>query len=121
MGWRYIDIVLGGICLIMSIVRSFILGMHESPKWLVNQGRVDDAVKALNLISSKNKAEYTAEPQHFSNIPPDRPEKPSWLQEVGSVRELFYGWKNVRLMGVMILLWAFVGIWYDLYHLHTWK
>jgi len=72
MGWRYIDIVLGGLCLIMSIVRSFVLEMHESPKWLVNQGRVDDAMRALNLISSKNKAEYTAELQNFCNIPQDQ-------------------------------------------------
>ncbi|OJJ61376.1 hypothetical protein ASPSYDRAFT_56700 [Aspergillus sydowii CBS 593.65] len=116
MGWQYIDIVLGGLCLIMSIVRSFALGMHESPKWLVNQGRVDDAVRALNLISSKNRAEYTAEPQHFSNITQDQTEKPTWLQELGSIRELFYGWKNIRLMGIMILLWAFVGICYPLYN-----
>ncbi|KAL5342056.1 major facilitator superfamily domain-containing protein [Aspergillus crustosus] len=58
MGWRYIDIVLGALCLIMSTVRSFALGMLESPKWLGSQGEVDEAIVALNLISIKNKSDY---------------------------------------------------------------
>ena len=111
MGWRYIDIVLGGLCLIMSIVRSLILGMHESPKWLVSKGRIDDAVTALNSISSKNKSEFAADPQLFIDIPQEQIAKPTWLEDVVSMRELFYGWKNIKLMGIMMLLWAFVGIW----------
>lgn len=111
MGWRYIDIILGGLCLIMSIVRSLILGMHESPKWLVSKGRVDDAVRALNSISSKNKSEFTADPQLFIDIPQDQVANPTWLEDVVSIRELFYGWKNIKLMGIMMLLWACVGIW----------
>ncbi|KAL3490022.1 major facilitator superfamily domain-containing protein [Aspergillus germanicus] len=115
MGWRYLDIVLGGLCLLMSIARTFVLGMHESPKWLVSQGRIEDAVTSLNLISAKNKAEHRADISHFYDAA-ELPPKPTWFQEVVSIRELFQGWKRLRLMGCLILLWAFVGICYPLYN-----
>ncbi|KAJ5593393.1 hypothetical protein N7537_010297 [Penicillium hordei] len=97
MGWRYIDIVLGGICLIMFIVHCLILGIHESPKWLVSKGRIDDAVKALNSISSKNKSECTADLQQSINIPQEQAANPTWLEDVISIRELFCGQKNIKL------------------------
>ncbi|KAL4906962.1 hypothetical protein BDW74DRAFT_167020 [Aspergillus multicolor] len=117
MGWRYIDILLGALCLLMSIARSFALGMHESPKWLVSQGRVDDAVTALNQISSKNKAEHRAAAGQFCHpAAGDEVAKRTWLEEAVSVKELFQGLRNLRLMTCLILLWAFVGICYPLFN-----
>ncbi|KAL4884968.1 major facilitator superfamily domain-containing protein [Aspergillus karnatakaensis] len=116
MGWRYIDLVLGGLCLMMSIARSFVLGMHESPKWLVSQGRLEDAVTALNSISTRNKSDYTAEPGQFMDTPQDQLIKRTWFEELLSIRELFQGRRKLRLMGTLILLWAFVGICYPLYN-----
>ncbi|KAL2816972.1 major facilitator superfamily domain-containing protein [Aspergillus granulosus] len=115
MGWRYLDIILGGLCLLMSIARSFALGMHESPKWLVSQGRIEEAVSSLNLISSRNKAEYRVDISHFceaSELPPKR----TWFEELISIGELFRGQKKLRLMACLILLWSFVGICYPLYN-----
>ncbi|KAL4805427.1 major facilitator superfamily domain-containing protein [Aspergillus unguis] len=115
MGWRYIDITLGLLCLVMSIARSFVLRMHESPKWLVSQSRIEDAVDALNSISSKNKSDYTADIQQFYTMPEDVA-KPTWFQDLKSAQELFISRRNARLMVCLILLWVLVGICYPLYN-----
>ncbi|KAL4767244.1 major facilitator superfamily domain-containing protein [Aspergillus nidulans var. acristatus] len=115
MGWRYIDIVLGSLCLIMSIARSFALGMHESPRWLVAQGRTEDAVAALNKISFKNRAEYVADPSQFCCLPDERISKRTWLEEISSIKELFRGRLNLRILSCLFLLWVFIGICYPLF------
>ncbi|KAL4762860.1 uncharacterized protein BDW70DRAFT_149064 [Aspergillus foveolatus] len=102
MGWRYIDIVPGSLCLIMSIARS----------WLVARGRTEDAVVALNKINFKNWAEYNADTSQFCCLPDDQISKRTWLEEISSIKELFLGRRNLRLMSCLFLLWAFVGIWY---------
>ncbi|RJE21836.1 Major Facilitator Superfamily [Aspergillus sclerotialis] len=43
----------------MSILRTFALRMAESPKWLISQGRGDEAVASINTISRVNKSTYT--------------------------------------------------------------
>ncbi|KAL4748347.1 hypothetical protein BDW72DRAFT_214851 [Aspergillus terricola var. indicus] len=115
LGWRYIDIMLGSPYLIMSIARSFALGMHESPKWLVAHGRTEDAVAALNKISFKNRAGYAADPSQFCCLPDDQISKRTCLEEIYSIKELFQGRRNLRLMGCLFLPWAFVGICYPVF------
>ncbi|KAL4937858.1 hypothetical protein BDV06DRAFT_232288 [Aspergillus oleicola] len=103
MGWRYIEIILGGLCLLMALARSLVLGMHESPQWLVSQGR-------------KNKTQYIAAIGQFCDVPQDQVSKRSWLSELASIRELFVGRRKIRLMASLILLWGLVGICYPLYN-----
>ncbi|KAL4799463.1 major facilitator superfamily domain-containing protein [Aspergillus venezuelensis] len=116
MGWRYIEIILGGLCLLMAIARSLVLGMHESPRWLISQGRVDDAVTALNSISSTNRVEYTVATGQFCDIPADQIPKRNWVDEIKSIKELPVGRRKIRLMVCLILLWGLVGICYPLYN-----
>ncbi|KAL3434039.1 major facilitator superfamily domain-containing protein [Aspergillus tetrazonus] len=104
------------LCLIMSLARSFALGMHESPRWLVSQGRTEDAVAALNEISFKNRADYSADPSQFCCLPNDQILKRTWLEEISSIKELFLGKRNLRLMSCLFLLWALVGICYPLFN-----
>ncbi|KXH25724.1 hypothetical protein CSAL01_04916 [Colletotrichum salicis] len=65
MGWRYLYLTLGGLCLIMSIIRAVVIRTHESPRWLVSCGRVDEAVEVVNRISSMNRSEYTVTAAQF--------------------------------------------------------
>ncbi|KUL82554.1 hypothetical protein ZTR_09172 [Talaromyces verruculosus] len=68
MGWRYLQILLGGLCLVMSLIRSFVIGMKGSPKWLVTKGRIEEAVAAINSISKTNESEYVANIHQFSAL-----------------------------------------------------
>ncbi|KAL3296033.1 synaptic vesicle transporter SV2 (major facilitator superfamily) [Colletotrichum asianum] len=43
----------------MSIVRALVLRTHESPRWLVTCGRIDEGVDVINRISAMNRSSYT--------------------------------------------------------------
>ncbi|KIK66825.1 hypothetical protein GYMLUDRAFT_1023751, partial [Collybiopsis luxurians FD-317 M1] len=51
MGWRY---TLGGLTLVMWILRYVVFNLQESPKYLVAKGRDEDAIKVLQHIARVN-------------------------------------------------------------------
>lgn len=55
MGWRYDAIVLGTVTLLVFVGRYLIFNFHESPKFLVSQGRDQEAIDVLNTIARFNK------------------------------------------------------------------
>jgi hypothetical protein len=110
-GWRYIDIVLGSLCLIMSIACSFALEMHESPRLLVPQGRTEDAVAALITLALRTGL-IIMQTLASSAACYDQISVRTWLEEISSIKELFLGQRNLHLMSCLFLLWALVGIWY---------
>lgn len=109
MGWRYLYIILGGLCLLMSICRSFVLRMTESPKWLVTQGKLDDAVNSINTISRTNKStfEITID-QFYPTEATDSNNNPAI--DVVIISTLFRGSKQRRSMICLTLLWLMIGI-----------
>ncbi|KAJ5098123.1 sugar transporter, partial [Penicillium argentinense] len=114
MGWRYLYIIIGGLSLVMSFIRALVLRSRESPGWLISCGRIDEAVSVLNSISATNKSEYRVRSDQFI---PTSLESPS--QSLGETfhraRKLFVGPKQLRLVLLMVGMWAFVGIAYPLY------
>ncbi|KAE9383617.1 MFS general substrate transporter [Gymnopus androsaceus JB14] len=48
MGWRY---TLGGVTLLMWVLRYFVFDLQESPKYLVGRGRDEEAIKVLEHIA----------------------------------------------------------------------
>jgi len=50
-GWRGLFLVALGPALLTVLVR---LWMRESPRWLVKQGRYEDAVKSINWVTGEN-------------------------------------------------------------------
>lgn len=56
MGWRYLVIVLGAVTLFVFFIRFFIFTFHESPKFLLSQGREAEAIEVLHKIAKFNKA-----------------------------------------------------------------
>ncbi|KXH45104.1 hypothetical protein CSIM01_01233 [Colletotrichum simmondsii] len=121
MGWRYLYITLGGLCLIMSIIRAVVIRTHESPRWLVSCGRVDEAVEVVNRISAMNGSEYTVTAAHFvretrqqgneggivaNHGEEDTVAKTQSLGEnLRRAARLFEGWAQVRLMICLTLLY----------------
>lgn len=112
MGWRYLYITLGGLCLLMAIGRALVLSGSESPKWLVSRGNVEEAVVVLNQISLANKSEHRVTAAQFNVLPQDTfPPNRSYLKRFGRISQLFEGRKRAQLMICLISLWMLVGIW----------
>ncbi|KAF4995955.1 hypothetical protein FGRMN_4810 [Fusarium graminum] len=117
MGWRYLYITLGGLCLSMSLVRAFVLRSVESPRWLVSCGRMKEAAEAINNISRMNKSDYHITESQFINTNQlgTTSEVRSWRSNIHRATELFSGFKRCRLMVGLIMIWALIGIAYPLY------
>lgn len=115
MGWRYLYIILGVLCLFMAILRSFSLRMSESPKWLVLQGKRDEAVASVNTISRINKSAYrmSSSQLHEEQSEPHK----SIRTTFGMIAGLFRGKGQARSMICLILIWLLVGIAYVCSHL----
>lgn len=115
MGWRYLYIILGVLCLFMTILRSFSLRMSESPKWLVLQGRREEAVASINTISRINKSAYR---MSSSQLHEEQSEcRKSMRASFGMIAGLFRGKRQARSMICLILIWLLVGIAYASPHL----
>lgn len=52
-GWRYVWYTSGAVVFIMSILRLTIIRLHETPKFLVGEGRDQDVVDVLQSIAKK--------------------------------------------------------------------
>jgi hypothetical protein len=110
MGWRYLYITLGGICLVMAFVRALVLRSRESPRWLITVGRTQDAVDVLNNISATNGSDYTVSVDQFANAAPEHVQVKSVKENLRRAAALFSGPKQARLMACLILMWALIGI-----------
>ncbi|KAH7173167.1 putative sugar transporter [Fusarium flagelliforme] len=117
MGWRYLYITLGGLCLVMSLIRAFVLRSTESPRWLISCGRMKEAAEVINNISKMNKSDYHVTENQFILIgqPETNTEVRSWHANLHRAKELFHGPKQLRLMVGLIMIWVLIGIAYPLY------
>ncbi|KAM0546949.1 hypothetical protein ACHAPJ_010609 [Fusarium lateritium] len=117
MGWRYLYITLGGLCLVMSLVRAFVLRSAESPRWLISCGRMHEAAEVINNISKMNKSSYHITEDQFLPITQTETDNEvrSWRANIHRAAELFAGPKQLRLMIGLIMIWALIGIAYPLY------
>lgn len=110
MGWRYLYITLGGLCLVMALIRALVLRSRESPKWLVSCGRITEAVDALNKISSINGSDYTLTAEHFAPAPQQGVQIRSLRENARRTAALFSGARQLRLITCLALLWILIGI-----------
>ncbi|KAJ5321136.1 hypothetical protein N7476_004138 [Penicillium atrosanguineum] len=54
MGWRYTMITLGALSLAFTFIRIFVFKLPETPRYLLSQGRDQDAVDAVNYVAKQN-------------------------------------------------------------------
>jgi len=57
MGWRYLMFAIGGLILLLSLLRIFAFPLRESPRYLIGRGRDADAVAAVHAIARYNGTE----------------------------------------------------------------
>ncbi|KAK6540550.1 hypothetical protein TWF694_009341 [Orbilia ellipsospora] len=54
MGWRYLYITIATFTLTLWMIRFFFFKLHESPKYLLAQGRDADAIDVIDAIAKQN-------------------------------------------------------------------
>jgi hypothetical protein len=54
MGWRYFLFTMGGIMMVLWIIRFFVFNLYESPKYLMGRGRDEEAVRVVHKVAAYN-------------------------------------------------------------------
>ncbi|EIW83728.1 MFS general substrate transporter [Coniophora puteana RWD-64-598 SS2] len=126
-GWRYTIFTLGSITLLMFISRFFIFDVKESSKYLVSQGRDEEAIEALEHMAKLNGKSITLTLQDFKNISEvDRSRPPMSNLEIvkeavtsmslSHIKPLF----TSKILGIntslIIFIWGLIGLAYPLFN-----
>jgi MFS transporter, putative metabolite:H+ symporter len=94
-GWRWVTLISAASAIIVWVVR---LGLPESPRWLAQQGRVEEAERLMSRIEARVEADYG------KPLPaPDRPVRHDTRK--GSLAEIFS--PQFRTRTVMLMLFNF--------------
>lgn len=109
MGWRYQYILIGGLSFVLLVTRVFFMKMEESSKWLVTQGRFDDAIETLEGIARINKRDLTISTSDFLPLQPEHVGEVTVSRAV-YIRGLFATKTLARSTSGPILLWMCTGI-----------
>lgn len=121
-GWRYCWYTNSGIVMAAALMRLFVFRLDETPKYLVSNGRDEEAVKVLTAISEKYNRPISLTLDQLSDCGPVKPlhdgDSSFNLREVCfSVKEhvkiLFQGRKMALSTSLVILSWMLIGIAYS--------
>ncbi|OCF34424.1 hypothetical protein I317_03522 [Kwoniella heveanensis CBS 569] len=128
MGWRYFMITMGGIALIMFIIRFVFFSIYESPKYYMGKGRDEDAVRIVHEVARRN--------GRTSNLTIDDLKACESLGDGSTahtdaaaaikrklekinlthIRSLFASRKLMMSTSLIITVWAFIGLAFPLYN-----
>ncbi|RWA09119.1 hypothetical protein EKO27_g5980 [Xylaria grammica] len=125
-GWRYFMITVGGLTLIMFIIRFFAFKIFESPKYLMGKGKDEEAVRIVHEVARRNKTESWLTIDHLRACEPEGYEQRTTAADavkrkleafnLTHIRALFATKKLGYSTGALMLVWAFIGLGFPLYH-----
>lgn len=126
MGWRYFLITMGGLTLIMFLVRFVLFTIFESPKYLMGKGRDEDAVRVVHEVARRNGKTSTlsiedlraCEPEGYVAQTDAIAAVKRRLDQVNldRIKILFRTRKLALSTGLIMVIWAFIGLGYPLYN-----
>lgn len=131
MGWRYFLITMGGLALLMCIVRCLFFTLYESPKYLMGKGRNREAVTVVHEVARRNgkTSDLSLESldelitledeQHAPRHGLSTSDQMRMLMEplsLSHVRALFNTPLRAWSTGLMILIWTLIGLGFPLYN-----
>lgn len=126
MGWRYLTVTMGGITLLMFLLRFLAFEVHESPKYLVGKGRDEEAVKVIHRLAEKNGRSSDLTLEDLKACEPEgyvaQTSAAAALQrnlqklDTSQVRALFHTRRLAISTSLIMLVWAFIGLGYPLYN-----
>ncbi|KAJ1330868.1 MFS-type transporter-like protein [Microdochium nivale] len=126
MGWRYFMLAMGGLTLLMFVLRFFFFTIFESPKYHMGKGRDDEAVRIVHEVARRN---GTTSPLTIDDLKACEP--PGHVARTGAsdavkrkleavnlshVRALFSTRKLAYSTAALMCIWAFIGLGYPLYN-----
>lgn len=125
MGWRCFLVAMGGLAMVMFVVRFVFFTIYESPKYLMGRGRNEQAVEVVHEVARRNgkSASLTQDEldsldegsqQGFTaaSIVRQRLEK----VRMEHIRALFDTPKRAYSTTLIIFVWAFIGLGFPLYN-----
>jgi MFS family permease len=127
MGWRYFLVTIGGIWMILFVVR-FMFPLYESPKYLMGRGRDEDAVAVVHEVARRNGTTSTltiAELEVYNVAGEQGTTAADILHRIlekinlTHVRALFATRKMAFSTSVIIAVWAFIGLGFPLYNVRS--
>lgn len=122
MGWRYLFYTCGALVFVLSMLRVVVIRFHETPKFLLCQGRDEDVVKTLGNLAHKYDRPYSLtldQLQAHGQIHSAHAQNKASLSEVlVHVRGLFANRTMALSTSLVWLSWALIGLGYSLYYVY---
>ncbi|EJU04230.1 sugar transporter [Dacryopinax primogenitus] len=128
MGWRYFMFTMRGITLVCFVLRFVVFHLHETPKFLMSRGRDDQAVHVIEKVALYNGSTTSLRSEQLRSLS-EKPEGPAQdTSATGAVRRRFekFNAPHVRELfktsqmawstGVIVLIWALIGLAFPLYN-----
>ncbi|KAL7799013.1 MFS general substrate transporter [Trichoderma ceciliae] len=136
-GWRYFIMTIGIITFAMFSIRFFLFHMFESPKFLLNQGRQNEAVAVVHGIAYRNGAKTWLTSEILDLVAAEDPEQSSHVVQQYSMssaprsnvfKEKLRGFSGDRLRplfqtktlatatSLVWFCWATIGMGYPLFN-----
>lgn len=120
MGWRYLFYTSGALVFVMSIARVLIIRFHETPKYLLCQGKDDMVVKQLQSLGEKyhRPCDLTLERlEECGQITTTHANQTTSPIEIWvHVRGLFATKRLAISTALVWFSWALIGLGYSLYY-----
>ncbi|QRV76924.1 major facilitator superfamily transporter [Ceratobasidium sp. AG-Ba] len=140
MGWRYFLIAMGGLMIVLWIIRFFVFKLYESPKYLMGRGRFAEAVEVVHAVAKYNgkSTSLTTEQLEAAGVPSGHTkdvkdseagqgailDTSTWaavrrkLEHFNGdhVRALFATRKLAISTSLIIVIWAIIGLAFPLYN-----
>ncbi|KAK0185039.1 MFS general substrate transporter [Armillaria mellea] len=132
-GWRYFLFAMGGLSMLLWVIRFFVFKLYESPKFLMGRGRDADAVEAVHKVARYNGKESTLTVEDLRKVDGEKENldlksvvmdtsvravlRRSLSELSGEhVRPLFSSAKLAWSTSLIIVLWALIGLAFPLYN-----
>ncbi|KAI9458494.1 MFS general substrate transporter [Russula earlei] len=135
-GWRYFLYTMGGLMLVLFVIRFFIFHLYESPKFLMARGRDAEAVEVVHKVAQYNRttssltlAMLRGVERPDSNRNAEKFRSPAMdTSALGALRRTLkpFRWDHVASLfetrklawstSLLIALWALIGLAFPLYN-----
>ncbi|KAG5656713.1 hypothetical protein KAF25_010266 [Fusarium avenaceum] len=126
MGWRYFTLTVGGLTLLMFLARFILFKIYESPKYLMSKGRDEEAVQVVHTVAKKNGKTSNltledlkaCEPEGYVAQTDASAALKRYLEKVdlSHIKALFVTRKLGLSTGLIMAVWALIGLGYPLYN-----
>lgn len=125
MGWRYFLIAMGGLAMVMFILRFVCFTIYESPKYLMGKGKNKQAVEVVHEVARRNGKTSSLTQDELDELDEDSSQPPTTTSIIRQrlsqlrmehIRALFDTPKRAYSTTLIILVWAFIGLGFPLYN-----